>query len=169
MKILVVCYSNTGTTMLVGEYIAQAMDAEFDVVEEVKSRPPLLVDGKKLEAGIGAFAKAVLAAVFGTSSAIARTLRDPGLYDLVVVGTPVWAGSLTPAVRSYLRRHRKTLPRVAFFCTAGDPSRMRVFGQMRKLVGKEPLATIAVKSTDVRTEACPRLIEAFVSRLKATG
>lgn len=169
MKTLVVCYSNSGTTLSVAECIAQDLKAELDAIEEVKPRPPLIFQGRKSKATAGAFMKAALAAVFGRGSRIADTRIDPSGYDLVVVGTPVWGGSLTPAVRSYLRRHRKTLQRVAFFCSAGDPSKMRVFGQMRRIAGKDPVATVAVRSEDARTDACPRAISDFVARVKAAG
>lgn len=167
MKTLVVCYSNSGTTMSVAECIAQDLGAVLDAIEEVKARPPLIFEGRKAPASMGAFMGAALSAVFGRGSRIAQTRIEPSGYDLVVVGTPVWAGSLAPAVRSYLKRHRKALRRVAFFCSAGDPSKMRVFGQMRKLAGKDPIATIAVRSDDARTEACPKAIGEFVVRIKS--
>lgn len=167
MKTLVVCYSNSGTTMSVAECIAQDLGADLDAIEEVKSRPPLIFEGKKSQASAGAFMRAAFSAVFGLGSTIAETRIEPSGYDLVVIGTPVWAGSLTPAVRSYLKRHRKALRRVAFFCSAGDPSTMRVFGQMRKLVGEDPIATIAVRSEEARTEACPKAIGEFVAQVKA--
>ncbi len=167
MKTLVVCYSNSGTTMSVAECIAQDLRADLDAIEEVKARPPLIFAGRKSKATVGAFMRAALAAVFGRCSKIAETRIDPSGYDLVVVGTPVWAGSLAPAVRSYLKRHRHALQRVAFFCSAGDPSKMRVFNQMRGLSGQVPVATIAVRSEDARTEACPKAIGEFVAQIRA--
>ncbi len=169
VKTLVVCYSNSGTTMIVAEYLAQALTADFDVIEEVKPRPPLLYKGERSKAGGGTFVKAVCAALFGRSSRIAATRKDPSQYDLVLVGTPIWAGSVTPAVRSYLRRHRKQLRRVAFFCTAGMPEKSRAFRQMKRLAGKQPMDTVGVKSDDVRTDACPLIIDGFVKNLKAAG
>jgi hypothetical protein len=168
VKTLVVYYSNSGTTKCVAGRIAEQLGAETDEVEEARPRPPLLIDGKKPAAG-GALARAALAAVFGMGSSIVETRRNPAEYDLVVVGTPVWGGSLTPAVRSYLKRHRNSIGRVAFFCTAGEPAKHRAFGQMRKTVGREPVATVAVKSDDARGDACSGAIAAFVSRLKTSG
>ena len=167
MKTLVAWYSNSGTTTVVAERIAVLLGAELEAIEESRPRPRLVVDGKKTEAGGGTLMKAAFAAMLGMGSSIVETLKDPGEYDLVVVGTPVWAGSLTPAVRSYLKRHRKTLPRVAFFCTGGEPEKGRTVSQMRKVARKEPVATLAVKSDDAHTDACSGAISGFVSKLKA--
>jgi len=166
VKTLVAWYSNSGTTTVVAERIAALLGAELETIEESNPRPRLVVDGKKTEAGGGTLMKAAFAAMLGTGSSIVETRNEPAEYDLVVVGTPVWAGSLTPAVRSYLKQHRKTLPRVAFFCTAGDPAKFRAFEQMRKIAGKEPVATLAVKSDDARTDACAGAISSFVSQLE---
>ena len=165
MKTLIAWYSNSGTTAVVAERIAALLGAELDSIKESNPRPRMVVDGDKVEASSGAMTKAGMAAVFGIGSSIVESRRDPSEYDLVVVGTPVWCGSLTPPVRTYLSRHRKALPQVAFSCTAGDPAKLRAFEQMRKIAGKEPVATLAVKSDDARTDACAGAISTFVSQL----
>ncbi len=167
MKTLVVCYSNSGTTTVVAERIARQLGADLEVIEEAKPRPPLMIDGKVAPGGGGAMARAALAAFLGTGAAIRETRKNPGEYDVVLVGTPVWAGSVAPAVRTYLRRHRKTLLRVAFFCTAGDPTKGRMFKQMRNLARQEPVATVAVKMEDARSDACADSIAGFVEQIKA--
>ena len=167
MKALVVCYSNGGTTTLVAKRIAQQLGADLEVIEEVKPMSRLVVDGKTSSSGGGAMARAALAAWLGMGAAIRETRKDPAQYDVVLVGTPVWVGSVTPAVRSYLKRHRRTLPRVAFFCTAGDPTKGRALNQMGKLARQEPLATVAVKSDDARSDACADAIAGFVERIRA--
>jgi len=165
VKALVVSYSNSGTTSLVAAQIARQLGADVEAILETKPRPALLVDGKKSEAGGGAIVKAVFASIFGLGSAIVDSANDPSRHDLVVVGTPVWAGGMTPAVRSYLKRHRKSLPRVAFFCSAGDPSKLRAFNQMQRVAGKAPVATLALKSDDARSDACRKTVADFVSQL----
>jgi flavodoxin len=169
VKTLVVYYSNSGTTMSVAKNMAEKLEADLDAIEETKPRPPLLDEGNKSHAGGRTIARAVFAAILGLGSAIEPAGKDPAGYDLVVVGTPVWGGALTPAVRSYLKHHRKSLRRVAFFCTAGDPQKQRVFKQMRGLAGREPVATLGVKADDVRADACSSVVAAFVTGLKAAG
>jgi menaquinone-dependent protoporphyrinogen IX oxidase len=165
VKALVVYYSNSGTTSLVAERIARQLGADVEGIREAKPRPALLVEGTKPAAGGGAMAKAVLASMLGLGSSIQEGIHDPSQYDVVVIGTPVWGGSLTPAVRSYLKRHRKALRTVAFFCSAGDPSKLRAFNQMRELAGKAPVATLAVKSDDARADTCGSAVEDFIAQI----
>ena len=167
MKTLVVCYSNSGTTALVAERIAGLLGAGLDAIEEITPRPRLQVDGEAGKSAGGAMARAALAAWLRLGASICETQRDPAQYDLVVVGSPAWAGSVTPAVRSYLKRHRRTLPRVALFCTAGDPTKRRALDQMRKLAGREPVATLAVKMEDAHSGACAEAIAGFVAQIEA--
>lgn len=169
MNTLVVCYSNSGTTRMIAERIAAYLGADLDDIVETKERPRLVIDGQKAEAGGGALTRAALGAVLGLGSSIVETPRNPAGYDLVIVGTPVWCGSLTPPVRSYLKRHSKSLKRVAFFCTCGEPAKTRVFSQMRKASGKEPLATIAVKADDAHTDACSKGIAEFAESLRSNS
>ena len=74
---------------------------------------------------------------------------DPGSYDLVIAGSPVWSGSLTPAMRTYLACYRDALPRVACFITHGGSSRDRVFRQMAEVAGQVPLRTLAVREKEL--------------------
>lgn len=46
--------------------------------------------------------------------------HDPADYELTVIGTPVWVGQITPAVRAYLQQVTGKLNAVAFFNTSGD-------------------------------------------------
>jgi len=167
VKTLVVWYSNSGTTALVAERIARELGADLEAIAEVKVRPRLVIDGQPSPEGGRAMPAASFAAMLGLGSAICDCRMDPSQYDLVVIGTPVWVRALTPAVRSYLKRHRKSLPRVAFFCTGGEPEKARVFGQMRRLARKDPVATLVVKSEDARSDACSGAVEQFVAQLKA--
>ena len=60
---------------------------------------------------------------------------DPAGYDLIILGTPVWAGRCTPPLRTFLTRHRLTGKRVAAFACASGNSPMRAFDQLAELVG----------------------------------
>jgi hypothetical protein len=44
---------------------------------------------------------------------------DPASYDLVIVGTPVWASTLSAPVRTYLTKLKERFNRIAFYCTCG--------------------------------------------------
>lgn len=53
--------------------------------------------------------------------------------DLIVLGTPVWAGSISPPIRSFLRQHEFFRKAVALFCTY-DGRAGACLGDMRALL-----------------------------------
>ncbi|WVU10923.1 hypothetical protein V2B37_14960 [Natranaerobius thermophilus JW/NM-WN-LF] len=42
---------------------------------------------------------------------------QPENYDLLILGTPVWAGSYAPVIRSFIRNHFFQNQKFALFCT----------------------------------------------------
>ena len=54
-------------------------------------------------------------AMQGKETEIAPAKRTPTNYDLIVIGQPVWAGSPTPAIRTYLNKNDLSGKKVALF------------------------------------------------------
>ena len=126
MKTLVVFYSRSGTTKRVALDVAKALNADIDEVIDKKSRK-----------GILGFLRAGYDATRDKTTEI-EFEKDPSDYDLVIIGTPVWNGRVTPAIRTYLLRNRERIKRAAFFSTcAGRPG--KCLGQMKEILGQEPL------------------------------
>lgn len=129
MRVLVVYYSRTGNTKKVAEVISKTLKADLDEVVDLKNR-------RWLAGWIG-----------GGRAAATKKLteikfkKDPSKYDLVVIGTPVWAGNMVPAVRTYLTKHK--LRKVAFFATFGGRED-KTFEEMEKISSK-PVAVYGVK------------------------
>lgn len=55
-------------------------------------------------------------------------------YDLIAIGTPVWFGCYTPAIRSFLQNHTLKNKKLILFCThRGSPR--RTFSALEKTIG----------------------------------
>ncbi len=147
------------------ESISRELSADVEEILERKPRPPLLDEEGKPTGG-SSMPRAAGPAMLGLGSAIRQSSANPSDYDLVLIGTPVWVNSLVPAVRSYIKRHRKQLKTVAFFCTAGDAEKVRVFSQMEKLIKCEPVATLAVPADDVKADAYGEAVRSFAERVR---
>ncbi|WP_232450506.1 flavodoxin family protein [Burkholderia ubonensis] len=87
-KILVVFYSRTGTTRRAGAALATMLHADVEEIVETHSR-----------IGPFGFLRSLVEAINRKPAEIAASKRDPSAYDLVVIGTPVWAGSVSSPVR----------------------------------------------------------------------
>jgi len=126
MKTLVVFYSRSETTKRVAQEVARAFNTDIDEVIDKKPRK-----------GILGFLIAGYDATRGKTTEI-EFEKDPSSYDLVVIGTPVWNGRVTPAIRTYLLQNREKIRNAAFFCTcAGRPG--KCLEQMEEILGKRPV------------------------------
>lgn len=154
-RTLVVYFSRTGTAKLVAEAIAKTLGADL---EEIVDRTPRF--------GIVGYLRSGYQATSRKLTRIERPVHDPGDYELVVVGSPVWGASLSSPVRTYLARHHYQLRAVAFFCTCGGRGGERVLGQMTDLVEKEPMARLVLREAEVRDGSAQPEIERFCSELR---
>ena len=123
MKSLVAYYSRTGNTKTVAEAVADSLNAD---VEPISSD----TEGK----GTG---RLVMQALFKVQARIGQTTKDPSLYDVVVVGTPVWAHTISSPVRTYLAKNKSKFKSVAFFCTYGGSGSERALRMVAQAV-REP-------------------------------
>jgi flavodoxin len=108
LKSLVVYYSRTGNARFVAETIAAEIGAD---VEEV-------VDLKKRSGPIG-YLSGGSEARRGKETEIAPTKKSPADYDLVIVGTPIWASRPSPAILTYLKKNDLSGKKVAVFFSQG--------------------------------------------------
>lgn len=153
-RILIVFYSRTGTTRRVAEQLAMLLDAHVLAIEEPRRRR-----------GFFAYLRSAREAARGKLPPILPLTRDPAAYDLVVLGTPVWAGHMASPMRSFLQGYRSTLQRVAFFCTCGSRGAERTFLDMQYLAGRPPEATCALTAAERRAGKSDGALAAFAQRL----
>ena len=152
--ILVVFYSRSGTTRRVAQALAEALKCDLEEITEPKPRTGFL-----------GYMRSLLEARRKRPSIIAPNKHDVASYDLVVVGTPVWAWSLSSPVRAYLMATANQLPEVAFFCTLGGAGSESTFAQMTAIVGKPPRAVCAMTQREVLSGSLVRL-SAFAKALE---
>ncbi|MEM2902803.1 MAG: flavodoxin [Candidatus Bathyarchaeia archaeon] len=136
MRTLVVFYSRTGNTRLVSEAIARSLNADVEEIKDKKSRD-----------GILGFLRSGYEAIFGRLSCIEPTEKGPEGYDLVIIGSPVWAGRLSSPVRTYMSLYGNKIKKVAFFATCSVGSG-KIFKQMKE-ISKPPIAALEIKEREV--------------------
>ena len=105
MKTLVAYYSRTGHTKFISEKIAQLLGADSCEIIDKKNR-----EGK-------------LGFLGGGNDALREKMTDIEVskqvegYDLIVIGTPVWAGKITPAIRKFMDTNDFKGKDIALFVT----------------------------------------------------
>ena len=155
-KVLVVFFTRSGNTAKVARAIADAFDADVELIEDGTSRRGVL---GYLRSGYEAGRRRL--------PRIGAPKHDLRAYDLVVVGTPVWNMNVSSPVRAFLVRNRGDLPRVAFFCTCGGRGGERAFREMTKACGKSPTDVLVLREGDLKRDWSPA-VERFVREIRAT-
>lgn len=155
MKALVVYYSRSGHTRKVGETIANmlACDRE-EIIDTVKRSGPIgwLRSGYQSKRKL--FTK------------IESLKRDVSGYDLVIIGTPVWAGTASVPVRTFVHRYKDNLSNVAFFSVHGGKDVQDEFSEMETLSGKKPVCLLSLCEKEVNNEGYFTNVEQFVKDIK---
>ena len=108
MKSLVVYYSRTGNTRYVAQTIAAQIGADAEEVIDLKKR-----------SGIFGYLSGGKDARQGKETEISPLTKTLANYDLIVVGSPIWAGKPTPAIVTYLKKNDLSGKKVAVFFTQG--------------------------------------------------
>ena len=141
-NILCIYYSRTGKTRSVMAEIAKSLDAEL--VE--------ITDGVDRSGIIGA-CKSCLDAVRKSTRFLEHfeTGKDLKDYDLVIIGTPVWAGRCSSITREFLKKYGGDLQRVAYVITRADEKahQEQVFEQMDLYTAAPRICAASIKAGDV--------------------
>ena len=161
MKTLIVYYSLEGNTAQTAEQIAEATGADLLRLRPVKAYPS------------GGFAKFFWG---GKSAVMAETPKleaydaDPAEYDRIVFGFPVWAGNVTPPIRSFVKQHDLRGKRFAAFACQSGAGAEKAFGRLRELLGIDafdaelflidPKSKPSAENDRKREDFCARLNEA---------
>lgn len=152
---LIVCYSRTGTTKRVASYLAATLDADIDFIREPESRE-----------GRFGYVRSALEAIARGVPAI-ETERDPRRYNLVVVGTPVWFGSMSSPVRAYLYAHAGQLHNAAFFATMGGRGGEATVREMQLASRSTSAPTCVLTQREVERDHYANACAGFVRTLRA--
>ena len=90
---------------------------------------------------------------------------DPANYDLVILGTPVWVGTMSAAIRTYVEKHKEYFKAAAFFSTQGSSKRQRVFDDLKAVSGLDPVAEEYFTTKEVRQDQYREKLYGFIEKL----
>jgi flavodoxin len=155
-RILVVYYSRTGNTRTIAGELVAALKADVDQLDDRRDR-----------CGVFGYLRCAHEALKKRTIELLPPAYDPSSYDVVVLGTPVWAGNMSSPLRSYVEAHTSQFRQVAFFCTQGGSGAAKVFRDLADLCGRPPLATLAVNEREIEKRAHAAQLERFATAITA--
>ena len=128
MKTIVVYYSMGGNTQWAAEQIAAQLGADLLRVEPQKAYP---------DKGFKKFFWGGKAAVMAETPALDPYRFDASAYERVIFGFPVWAGNVTPPLRTFVKENKAALRdcrKAAFACQSGSGAE-KAFEKLKEALG----------------------------------
>jgi len=115
LKVLVVYYSLQGNSKCVGDHIADLLKADVEEIKTVKPIDPHRFMDHYWEGNKEQPLEEVQ---------IKTPKHDPKNYDMIVIGTPVWAWAPAPPVTAYLKKMSIAGKKLALYtCSEGEAGR----------------------------------------------
>ena len=160
MKTAVVYYSMSGNTEQTAEKIARQTGADLIRIEPVKEYP---------SKGFKKFLWGGKSAVMGDTPAL-QPYRFDGDYDTIVIGTPLWAGTMAPPIKSFINENREKLSGKsisAFICCAGGGAE-KAFEKIKAEAGTDTLSAqmILINPKEKPSDENEAKIKAFCDKLQ---
>ena len=138
MKSLVVYYSRTNITKKLAQDIASKADAD---VEQIIPKNDYHGKIGYMRGGKDAIQEKIID--------LEPLKYDPQDYDVVYLGTPVWAGKSSNPLISYIWQNEGKFSNVKFFITAGSTGFDSTVKQLEKYT-KAPVSTLTVTTKQVK-------------------
>lgn len=87
--------------------------------------------------------------------------KNPSDYDLIIIGTPVWAWNISSPIRAYIEGNKEKFAKLAVFCTMGGDGDVKAFNEIEKLCGKKAIARLTLKTKEAVAGDYSDKLEAF--------
>lgn len=159
MNTLIVYYSHDGNTDAVAKKIADACGFDVLRLTPAKAYP---------ESGFRKFFWGGKSAVMAETPELTPYAFDAEHYDRIVFGFPVWAGNVTPPIRTFVKEQNLTGKRIAAFACQSGAGAEKAFGKLKAALGIDALEAelVLIDPKDKPNADNDRLIEAFCEKLK---
>ena len=126
MKTLIVYYTLEGNTYYAAKKIASQLDADVLRVKPVKTYP---------RKGFRKFLWGGKSAVMAETPELEPYTFDASAYDRIVFGFPVWAGNVTPPLRTFIKENDLSGKRFAAFACQSGAGAEKAFEKLKTALG----------------------------------
>lgn len=156
MKTAIIYYSMSGNTEYVANCILKNLDADLIKINPKKEYP---------NKGLKKFVWGGKSAVMGDTPELEEYEFDSDKYETIVFGTPVWASSFTPPIRTFIKENKEKLKNKkisVFICYLGGGADKAIEKLKKYLeIDKFNAELILIDPKDKETEENKKRIEDF--------
>jgi flavodoxin len=146
-KVLVVCYSHTGTSRQLATTLGRLRGW---AVAELTEPKPGRSDWR-----------CVLDSLLRRKPSIHYDGPAPQEFDAVVLVAPIWVYRLAGPMRSFVAQYRDRLPPVAVVSAMGGEGAPNAVAEIGRLLGRSPIFSTAFLQREVQDGSCAHRLSAF--------
>ena len=159
MATLIVYYSLGGNTDYAAKRIASVSGFDLLRLEPVKAYPV---------SGFMKFFRGGKSAVMAETPALKPYAFDAAAYDRIVFGFPVWAGNVTPPIRTFIRDNSLKGKRISAFACQSGAGAEKAFVKLKAALEIDELEAelVLIDPKDKPGAENDRKIGAFCAKLK---
>ena len=159
MKTIIVYYSLEGNTDFVAQKIASELNADI-----LRLSPKKVYPSK----GFSKFFWGGKSAVMGEAPELEPYSFNAQGYDLIIFGTPVWAGTFAPPLRTFINENDMTGKKFAAFVCQGGEGNQKKFKKLKDALSIENFeAELALLDPKRRqSESNEQKIKEFCQKLR---
>lgn len=155
MKTLIAYYSRTGMNESICKMLQGKLDCELESIIDTKNRK-----------GIWGFITGGFDAAFRAKPKIKPIEKDPTNFDLIIIATPIWAGVMVPAIRTYVFDNKTKFKKVAFVSVSGNgANNQKAVTDFENLSNQKVIASLLLSEKDVKQGIYQEKLESFVKSI----
>lgn len=156
MRPIIIFYSRTGHNEKLAQELQQTMRCDIQQLTDKTSR-----------SGWWNYFLAGRDALFKKTTQIEPEIKNLELFDIIIIGTPLWCGTIPPAIRTFLRQSRSKIKRLAVMALSGSGGQQRVLDDIEQEYGKAPVASLFLSEEEFKSGSRKAQFDDFVETLQA--
>lgn len=154
-SVLISFYSRTGSNKKIGIEIAKKIGADYENIIDKTDWGGVF---GYIKGGFHAFKKKETNIEFK---------KNPYNYSMIILGTPIWAGKMTPALRTYIKLNINYLKskKVALFSVSGSGEGSGFSEEFNVITGIKPVAFLSLKTFEVKKDDYSSKLKDFIEKI----
>ncbi|MCX8094990.1 MAG: flavodoxin domain-containing protein [Caldisericia bacterium] len=156
MRGIIIYYSKTGNNERIANYLKEKLNFQIEKI----------IDKKKREGVIG-FIISGFDALTKKLTQIEKLNNNLENFDHIIIGTPIWAGNITPAIRTFIMEYKDKIKSYSIFSVSGlGEKNSKVLKDLEELIGYRSKNFIFLKESELSKNLYEDKLKRFIEELE---
>ncbi|MBN2057781.1 MAG: hypothetical protein JW782_03190 [Candidatus Saganbacteria bacterium] len=156
MRPIIICYSRTGRNKKLAQQLQQILRCDMEELIDRTDR-----------SGWWNYLLAGRDSMFKKMTTIEPEIKNLESFDIIIISTPLWVGTIPPAIRTFLRRDKQKIKRLAVISVSMNGSQQRAIHDIENEYGNKPVAALFLSEKELKSGRHKTRFDDFVETLQA--